>query len=90
MNDSGCFTAKNITGSPDTFLLACSTLMGERISFVKTFLLISRACLKICNIFFLEKEARLEMFNLASKCFFAKKKKPFSKVSGNLKHFQPP
>ena len=49
MNDPGCFTAKNITGSPDTdtFELANSTLTGNRISFEKTFLLIIRARLKI-------------------------------------------
>ena len=31
MNDSGCFTAKNITGSPDAnnFKLAYSTLAGD-------------------------------------------------------------
>ena len=75
MNDSGCFTAKNITGSPnaDTFYLAYSTLAGDRISFEKTFLLIIHARLKICNIYIFENEAILVMFNLASKYFGGQK-----------------
>ena len=38
--------------------------MGDRISFEKTFLLIIRSRLKVCNIIFFENEARLVMFNL--------------------------
>ena len=77
------YRKKHHRKNKDKFQLAYSTLAGDRISFEKTFLLIICAGLKTCNIFCFENEARLEMFNLASKFFLAKKR--LSKVSGNLK-----
>ena len=66
---------QNVTGSPgtDTFELAYNTLLGNRFSWVKTFLLITRAHFKIIHVFCVfENEERLVMFNLASKNVFAK------------------
>ena len=76
MNDSGCLlrntSREALTLTHFNWLIALWRVIEFHLK-KKTFLLIIRACLKICNIFLGGNEARLVMFNLASKFFLAKK-----------------